>query len=306
MKQESKGEIIIYRQAGGKAGLDVKLQDETVWLSQAQMAELFGKNKRTISEHVGNLFKEKELEQKRVVRNFRTTAQDGKTYETNFYNLDVVISVGYRVKSKKGTHFRIWATQVLKEHLINGFTVNQRRLIEHSEKFNDLQNAVSLLSRVVESKQLASPEAVGLLKVITDYTRALTILDDYDHQKVEVKHTSGKGRFVITYDKARKAINTLGGQMCAAGKQPGLFGIERSGAFKGVLGNIYQTFDAKDLYPSIEEKAAHLLYFAVKDHPFTDGNKRIGAFLFVWFMDANGTLYTSDGRKRIEDNAWWH
>jgi prophage maintenance system killer protein len=187
--------------------------------------------------------------------------------------------------------------------LVKGFTINQKRLIEHSSKFNDLQNAVSLLSRVVGNRQLESPEAVGLLKVITDYTRALAILDNYDHHKVEVKHTSGKGKFVITYDKARKAIDTLGQQVRASGQKAGLFGIERGGALQSVLGNIYQTFDTNELYPSIEEKAAHLLYFAVKDHPFTDGNKRIGAFLFVWFMDANGILYSFDGRKRIEDNA---
>jgi prophage maintenance system killer protein len=305
IKQEPKGEIVIYHKAG-KAGLEVKLQDETVWLNLNQMAELFGRDKSVISRHVRNVYNEKELSEKSTVAFFATVQKEGSREierQIEYYSLDMILSVGYRVNSKMGTRFRIWATTVLKDHLIKGFTVNQKRLVEHSAKFNDLQNAVSLLSRVVESRQLASPEAVGLLKVITDYTRALTILDDYDHHKVEVKHTSGKGKFVITYDKARNAIDTLGQQAQMSGQKVGLFGIERGGAFKSALGNIYQTFDANELYPSIEEKAAHLLYFLIKDHPFTDGNKRIGAFLFIWFMDANRILYASDGRKRIGDNT---
>jgi len=300
MNQESRGEIVIYSAASGKAGLEVKLQDETVWLSQSQMAELFGRDRTVITRHLRNIFETKELDEKSNVQKMHVPFSDRPVI---YYNLDVIISVGYRVNSKRGTQFRIWATGVLKDHLIKGFTVNQKRLIEQSQRFNDLQNAVSLLSRVVENRQLASPEAAGLLKVITDYTRALAILDDYDRHKVEVKHTSGKGRFVITYDKARKAIDALGQELRASGQQAGLFGIERGETFKGLLGNIYQTFDGDELYKSVEEKAAHLLYFTIKDHPFTDGNKRIGAFLFIWFMDANGILYGSDGRKRIGDNA---
>lgn len=300
MKEESRGEIVIYHATGGKTGLEVKLQDETVWLSQSQMADLFGRDRTVITRHLRNIFETKELDEKSNVQKMHVPFSDKPVI---YYNLDVVISVGYRVNSKRGTQFRIWATRLLKEHLITGFTVNQKRLIEQSQRFNDLQNAVTLLGRVVENRQLANPEAAGLLKVITDYTRALTILDDYDHHKVEVKHTSGKGRYVITYDKARKAVDMLGLEMRASGQQAGLFGIERGGAFKSILGNIYQTFDAEEFYHSIEEKAAHLLYFVIKDHPFTDGNKRIGAFLFIWFMDANGILYASDGRKRIGDNA---
>ena len=300
MNQESRGEIVIYSAASGKAGLEVKLQDETVWLSQSQMAELFRRDRTVITRHLRNIFETKELDEKSNVQKMHVPFSDRPVI---YYNFDVIISVGYRVNSKRGTQFRIWATGVLKDHLIKGFTVNQKRLIEQSQRFNDLQNAVSLLSRVVENRQLASPEAAGLLKVITDYTRALAILDDYDRHKVEVKHTSGKGRFVITYDKSRKAIDALGQELHASGQQAGLFGIERGETFKGLLGNIYQTFDGDELYKSVEEKAAHLLYFTIKDHPFTDGNKRIGAFLFIWFMDANGILYGSDGRKRIGDNA---
>jgi prophage maintenance system killer protein len=300
MTEQSKGEIIIYSPTKGHGGLEVKLQDETVWLNQAQMAELFGRDRTVITRHLRNIFESKELDEKSNVQKMHVPFSDRPVI---YYNLDIIISVGYRINSKRGTQFRIWATAVLKDHLIKGFTVNQKRLIEQSQRFNDLQNAVALLSRVVENRQLASPEAAGLLKVITDYTRALTILDDYDHQKVEVRHTSGKGRFAITYDKARKAIDTLGLEMREAGQQAGLFGIERGGTFKSIVGNIYQTFAQKELYHSIEEKAAHLLYFVIKDHPFTDGNKRIGAFLFLWFMDGNGILYAPGGRKRIGDNA---
>lgn len=299
MAEQSKGEIIIYSPAKG-GGLEVKLQDETIWLDQAQMAKLFGRDRTVITRHLRNIFESNELDEKSNVQKMHIAFSDRPVI---YYNLDVIISVGYRVNSKRGTQFRIWATQVLKEHLIKGFTVNQKRLIEQSQRFNDLQNAVALLGRVVENRQLASPEAAGLLKVITDYMRALTILDNYDHQKVEVRRTSGKGRFVITYDKARKAVDTLGLEMRMAGQSAGLFGIERGGAFKGIVGNIYQTFSQKELYHSIEEKAAHLLYFVIKDHPFTDGNKRIGAFLFLWFMDGNSILYAADGRKRIGDNA---
>jgi hypothetical protein len=257
MAEQSKGEIIIYSPAKGRSGLEVKLQDETVWLNLNQMARLFGRDKSVISRHICNIYKEKELSENSTVAFFATVQQEGSRKierQIEYYNLDMILSVGYRVNSKMGTQFRIWATAVLKDHLIKGFTVNQTRLIEQSRRFNDLQNAVALLGRVVENRQLASPEAAGLLKVITDYTRALTILDDYDHQKVEVRHTSGKGRFVITYDKARKAVDTLGLEMRASGQQAGLFGIERGGAFKGIVGNIYQTFGQEELYRSIEER----------------------------------------------------
>jgi len=267
MKEKPKGEIIIYKTKGGKTTLEVKLQKETVWLNQVQMSQLFDKDRRTISEHANNIYKEKELQRDRTIRNFRIVQEEGNRRverEVDFYNLDVIISVGYRVKSQRGTQFRIWATQVLKDH---------------------------------------RAEAAGLLHVITDYSYALSLLDQYDHQELKIHKTTRKKHFAITYDDARRAIDKLGEQSRRKGHPIGLFGKEKDKSFKGSLGAIYQTFDGKEVYPSIEEKAAHLLYFVVKNHSFVDGNKRIGAFLFVWFLDVNRILYIKDGLKRIGNNA---
>ena len=300
---DQKGEIIIYQAKGGKTALEVKLQQETVWLSQAQMCDLFDKNKRTISEHIRNIFKEGELSENSVVRNFRTTAKDGKSYEVNYYNLDVIISVGYRVKTRRGTQFRIWASQVLKDHLIKGYSINEKRLREQNIRLAELQQTVNLMGRVVQGRELDKAEAAGLLNVITDYSYALSLLDQYDHQELKIHKTTRKKLFLISYEEARKAIDTLGDRSRKKGLPSGLFGKEKDKSFRSSLGAIYQTFGGKELYPSIEEKAAHLLYFVVKNHSFVDGNKRIGAFLFVWFLDFNGILYTQDRRKRIGDNA---
>jgi len=303
MKEESRGEIVIYRTKGGKTALEVNLREETVWLSQAQMGQLFDKNKRTISEHISNLFKEGELIENAVVRKFRTTAADGKSYKVEYYNLDVIISVGYRVKSQRGTQFRIWATQILKDHILQGYSLNEKRLKEQNVRLLELQRTVGLMQRVMEGRELARDEATGLLQVITDYSYALSLLDQYDHQQLKIRHTTEKTPFSLTYEAARRAIDQLGEQSMKRGRPIKLFGREKDQSFKGSLGAIYQTFDGKDVYPSIEEKAAHLLYFVVKNHSFIDGNKRIGAFLFIWFLDANGILYASDARKRIGDNT---
>ena len=303
MKEKPKGEIVIYQAKGGKTTLEVKLQKETVWLSQAQLSNLFDKNKRTISEHIRNIFKEGELSENSVVRNFRTTAKDGKSYETNYYNLYVIISVGYRVKSQRGTQFRIWASQVLKDHLIKGYSINEKRLQEQNIRLAELQKTVDLMGRAIRRRELDKTQVAGLLNVITDYSYAMSLLDQYDHQELKIHKTTRKKEFVITYEEARNAIDTLVEQSRKKGHPSQLFGKEKDKSFKGSLGAIYQTFDGKDVYPSIEEKASHLLYFVVKNHSFVDGNKRIGAFLFVWFLDINGILYTRDGKKRIGDNA---
>ena len=303
MKEESKGEIVIYQAEDGKTALEVNLREETVWLSQTQIGHLFGKNKRTVSEHIQNIFKEGELKENSVVRNFRTTARDGKTYDVTYYNLDVIISVGYRVKSQRGTQFRIWATQVLKDHILKGYTLNEKRLREQNARLMELQESVNFLGRIIEGRELKRDEAEGLLHVITDYSYALSLLDQYDHQQLKIRHTTEKEHFVINYEAARKAIDKLGDQSRRKGQPAGLFGREKDESFKSSIGAIYQTFGGKELYHSIEEKAAHLLYFVVKNHSFIDGNKRIGAFLFIWFLDTNGILYTKDGRKRIGDNA---
>lgn len=295
----SKGEIIIYRTKGKKIQLEVKLEQETVWLSQKQIADLFIKDIRTINEHIQNIFKEKELKKNSVIRNFRITAADGKSYETNFYNLDVIISVGYRIKSQNGTRFRIWATNVLRRHLIDGYTLNEKCLKEQALKLQALQRAVKLIGSTKDRKQLEYKEAMGLLEVISDYNYALGLLDDYDYKRLKISQTSKEERFVLSYESAIEAVNELKKKFGGSG----LFGVERDRSFKSSTTSIYQTFDGKDLYPSIEQKAANLLYFIVKNHSFVDGNKRIAASIFLWFLDKNGILYKEDGSKRIAGNA---
>ncbi|MHB1191225.1 MAG: RhuM family protein, partial [Armatimonadota bacterium] len=301
--EKPRGEIVIYEAESGKAALEVRLEEETVWLNLNQIADLFQRDKSVISRHLRNVFDSGELFRDSVVANFATTAADGKVYRVDFYNLDAILSVGYRVNSRRGTEFRIWATGVLREHIIKGYTINQRRLSEQAEHYRELQEAVRLVGEVLSQKALNAPQADGLLHVITDYAYALSLLDDYDHQRLAVRNTTRGESFQITYESARTAIDTMSEGMRQGGKEIGLFGLEKDASFKSSLSTIYQTFDGKDLYPSIEEKAAHLLYFIVKNHSFTDGNKRIAAAIFLWFLDANGLLYAGDGRKRIGDNA---
>ncbi len=292
------GEIIIYQTEDGQAKLDVRLEQETIWLSLDQIAVLFGRDKSVISRHLNNVFKSQELLRDSVVAKNATTASDGKTYMVDYYNLDAIISVGYKVNSKRGTEFRIWATQVLKDHIVKGYTVNEKRLRDENARLKELQETVDLLGRIIDQRQLAGQEAEGLLKVVADYSQALKLLDDYDYSRLTIGDVTDKARFVITYEAARSAIDKL-----ASSFDSTLFGREKDDSFKGSLGAIYQTFDGKEVYPSIEEKAAHLLYFVVKNHSFVDGNKRIAASLFLWFLDANGILYRNDRDKRIGDNA---
>ena len=295
----AKGEIAFYQAKDKKVKLQVKLEQETVWLTQKQMAVLFGKNIRTINEHIQNIFKEKELGQKSVIRKFRITAADGKSYETNFYNLDVIISVGYRVKSKNGTQFRIWATNVLKRHLVDGYTINQERLKQQTNKLLALQRAIKLIGSMKDKKQLEHKEALGLIEVVSDYNYALDLLDDYDHKRLKVKHTSKREKFVLGSKDAFKVVEKLKKEF----SKSDLFGVTRDKSFESSISAIYQTFGGKDLYPCVEEKAANLLYFIVKNHSFVDGNKRIAASIFLWFLEKNGLLYKEDGAKRIADNA---
>lgn len=296
---QSEGKVVFYKQKGHGVQLKVKLENETVWLSQKQMAELFGKDIRTINEHIGNIFKEGELSKKSVIRNFRITASDGKKYLTVFYNLDVVISVGYRVKSLNGTRFRIWATGLLKKHLVDGYTINQKLLKAKEEKFLAFQRAIKLIETVKASKPLEYREAMGLLDVIRDYSRALGLLDDYDYGRVAVKGVSRGSGFRLTYELGLKAV----AQLRAGAANSALFGREKDESFASSVAAIYQTFSGKELYASAEEKAAHLLYFIVKNHSFVDGNKRIAAALFLWFLEKNRLLYRVDGSKRLADNA---
>lgn len=288
--------IALYQQDGG-ACLDVHLEAETVWLTQKQMAELFDKNVRTINEHIKNIFKEGELDESSVIRNFRITAADGKTYDTGHYNLDVIISVGYRVKSQQGTRFRQWATGVLRAHIVEGYSLNEQRLREEAAKLREMRQAVDLLTRTLSHQELVTDTGKDVLKVIDDYAYALALLDRYDHGALAIEATSGPSSLTFGYDQASAIVAAMKGGF------DGLFGIEKDQGFKSALGAIYQTYEGRELYPSAEEKAANLLYFIVKNHAFSDGNKRIAAAVFIAFLARAGLLYRPDGGKRLADNA---
>ena len=293
----SMSEVVIFQAKDGETKLEVHLAQDTVWLSQEQMAELFGRERSVITKHLRNVFKEGELEEPSVRAKYAHTASDGKTYQTQFYNLDVVISVGYWVKSKRGTQFRQWATWVLRDHIVKGYTLNEQRLREERAKFKEMQRTVDLLSRTLANQELVTETGREVLQVITDYAYALATLDRYDHGTLAVEATSGPAVFMLEYDEAIAIVQSMKGDF------DGLFGQEKDQGFKSALGAIYQTFGGQELYPSIEEKAANLLYFVVKNHAFTDGNKRIAAGVFICFLARNGILYREDGSKRLADNA---
>jgi len=300
MKEQD--QIEIYQAKDGSTQIEVKFEQETVWLTQDQMATLFGKGRSTITEHILNVYSEKELEQEATSRKYRQVRKEGnRTVERviEHYNLDVIISVGYRVKSARGTQFRIWANKILKDYLLEGYVINEKRLQQKTAQLESLKKVVALQEKVLTDNALNTNETQGLIHVISQYSKALDILDDYDHQRLKIPESKHNEIFKIGYDEAKKAIEELGKQT----KFEGLFGKEKDDSFKGSLNHIYQTFDGKDLYASIEEKAAHLLYFVVKNHSFTDGNKRIAAFLFVWFLERNNILLNQKGLRRISDNT---
>ncbi len=279
-------ELIIYEDADGLGTVQVLLEGETVWLTQKQMAELFGKDVRTVNEHIRNIFKESELEEKSVIRKFRITASDGKTYESSHYNLDVIISVGYRVKSKRGVRFRQWATGVLRRHILQGYTLNQSRLAELG--INEAQQALELLSRTLHSNALVNDTGKEVLDLIAGYAKTWRLLLQYDEQTLSLPPGCKPAQGVLAYERARPAIETLKTDLITRGEATPLFGSERGEAMDGILGSIEQTMFGEPLYKSREEKAAHLLYFVIKDHPFSDGNKRIGSFLFLLYMEQEG------------------
>lgn len=295
-------QIVIYQTPDGKAIIEVKLQEDTVWLNQTQMVELFQQTKQNISLHISNVFKEGELDKSLTVKDSLTVRTEGKRTvkrSVEYYSLDVIISVGYRVKSQRGTQFRIWANQVLKDYLTKGYAVNEKRLQEQSRHLDELKQTVKLLGNVMANQELSSNEATGLLQIVTDYTYALDILDQYDHQELQIQDTTSQDIFQITYTAAIGAIKSLKNKFGGST----LFGNEKDDSFQGSLAAVYQSFGGQYLYPSVEEKAANLLYFVIKNHSFSDGNKRIAAFLFVWFLEKNNILYRTDGSKRIADNA---
>jgi len=297
MSGPDESEILIYQAEDGSAVTEVRLESETLWLSLNQIAELFGRDKSVISRHLRNVFKEGELERNSVVAKNATTAADGKSYQVDYFNLDAILSVGYRVNSKQGTRFRQWATRVLKKYLTRGYALNEKLLQEQNRRLTDLHYTVVLLEQTLEHQAVGENEAKGLIKVIADYTYALTTLDRYDHGTLASEGTSAITAYRLSYDEAIQVVSSMKGEF------DGLFGLEKDQSFKSALGAIDQTFDGKDVYPSVEEKAAHLLYFIVKNHAFSDGNKRIAAAIFLCFMAGHEMLYRPDGGKRIHDNA---
>lgn len=294
--------IIIYQSADGSIATEVRVEGETVWLSQKQISELFGKNVRTVNEHIRNIFREGELGESSVIRNFRITAADGKDYDTIHYNLDVIISVGYRVKSKQGTQFRIWANRVLREYLVQGYALNTRRLQTQQDQIKQLERTLTLFQQnLIEQANL--PEARGLVSVITGYARTFVLLNQFDSERLPLGDFATEIHYEIQPAEAQGSIAALKADLIAKGEASELFGNQKDDSFAGILGNIVQSFGGEFLYPSIEEQAAHLLYFVIKNHPFSDGNKRIGAFLFIWFLQRNRHHLKTDGELKINDNA---
>ena len=286
--EEKKNEIILFENQGVK--LEVNVKDETVWLNREQLAQLFDRDVKTIGKHINNALKEELFDDNSVVAKFATTAKDGKTYQVEYYNLDVILSVGYRVKSKKGIIFRRWANSVLKDYTLKGYVVNQKRLeyLEKTVKLIDIANRMD--------ERLEDADAKGILKVIGEYSKALDLLDDYDHRTLKkIKGTTDNR--IISYEECMNIIHNL-----KFGEKSEIFGIERDKGLESIIYNIYQSFDGQDIYKSIEEKAANFLYLVVKNHVFIDGNKRIAATLFIYFLNFYGILY-KNGMQIIDNNT---
>ena len=293
-------QIEIYSSQDGSIQLNVKLENETVWLTQSQMAELFGVDRTSIVRHIRNIYKSEELEENSTCAKNAQVRIEGQRQivrEIPYYNLDMIISVGYRVNSKNATSFRRWATSVLKQYLIKGYVINQQLKLD---RYNELKDVVRLMGRAIGMQEkVTTDEYSGLFNVISDYVYALDTLDHYDYQSLSIQQTTKNEPFRATYDNAMEAINALKDKF--GGSQ--WFANEKDDSFKSSIGQIYQTFGGEELYPSVEEKAAMLLYLVVKNHSFSDGNKRIAAMLFLWFLNNNRVLYAEDGHKRIADNT---
>ncbi|MGP1378522.1 MAG: RhuM family protein [Prevotella veroralis] len=300
MTENLNDKIIIYQSEDGKTQLDVKLEGETVWLTQAQMVELFQTSKQNVSLHINNIYKEGELEKEATVKDYLTVQSEGARTihrRVKYYNLDMIISVGYRVNTKRGIRFRQWANSVLKQYLVKGYAINENI---RKQQIAELRQLVQVVSRTIQQQPAKSTdESNALFDVVVDYTYALDTLDDYDYQRLHIARITKEEPFHATYENAMHEIDLLrqkfGGSV--------LFGNEKDESFKSSIGQIYQTFGGAELYPSVEEKAAMLLYLVTKNHSFSDGNKRIAATLFLWFMNNNGILYRPDGTKRIADNT---
>ncbi len=292
LRSELENQVAIFKNDNGDIEVNVKLSDETVWLSLNQLVEVFGRDKSVISRHLSNIFKDGELQQESVVANFATTASDGKIYQVDYYNLDAIISVGYRVNSKRGVEFRHWASGVLKEYLIKGYSINQRKIMQ--KELDGLKQTVLLLSNTLVNQSLVNDMGAQVLSLIKSYTKTWDILIKYDENKLLIPELkSSKELEALEYEIAKQAIVSLKHELALKNEASELFGRERDHALEGIIGNLYQTFGGNELYPSTIEKAAHLIYFIIKDHPFSDGNKRIGCLLFLLFLSISDFKLTT-------------
>jgi len=298
-------QVAIYKSKTGEFVINIDTKHDTVWLSQKQMASLFGKTIPTINEHIKNVYKEKELNTSRTIRKFRIVEDEGRrqiTRTIDHFNLDVIISVGYRVKSLQGTQFRIWATKTLKHYLVKGYVLNQKRLKEQQKSLKVLSDSVALIKLKIQSPMLAGQES-ELLEIVKTYIDSLRLLKLYDDQRLTVGKLKSKSKFQLDYQTTIQNINELKTRLLKQSLASENFGMENSHRLEGLIGAISQTFDGRELYPSIEEKTAHLLYFVIKDHPFIDGNKKIGSTLFIYFLSKNNFLFKDSGEAKINDRA---
>lgn len=303
-EKNTKSEIVIYQNKNKDVATEALVKDETIWLTQEQIAVLFGVQRPAITKHLLNIFKTSELSENSVCSILEHTAEDGKVYKVKYYNLDAILSVGYRVNSKRATDFRIWATSILRSHILQGYSLNQKKILElRGNKLEEFEQAVVLIKKTIDTKQLSAGESEGVLRVITEYANTWVLLQKYDKQLLSAPGKTRVSKYRFSADEARVLVCELKDSLVEKKEASELFGLEQGGRFLSVIGNIYQSFGKQELYHSIEEKAANLLYLIIKDHPFSDGNKRIASFLFVIFLVRNSYLLKKNGEKKINDNA---
>lgn len=298
--------VLFYQTTDGQTNLDVRVQADTVWLNLNQLATLFDRDKSVVSRHLRNVFSEGELDPATTVaKNATVQTEGGRQVErdVDYYSLDVIISVGYRVKSPQGTQFRIWANRVLKEHLVKGYTLNENRLRQQQQRLLDIQQTLLQFQQSVAGDELSIQEAKGLLALVTEYAKSFSLLSQFDTDEVNITGVGDAVTYELDYDEALTAITELKRQLIAKHEASDLFGRIRDDGFRGILGSVAQTFGGEYVYPTIEEQAANLLYFIIKNHPFADGNKRIGAFMFVWFLTKNRHHLKQNNTLKINENA---
>jgi len=298
LENDKKSEVIIFEDKNGEISLEVSMENDTVWLSQKQMELLFGRDQSVISRHLNNIFKDEELDKESNMQKMHIANSDKPV---SFYNLDVIISLGYRVNSRRATQFRKWATKILKDYLIKGYALNQKNIQQN--RLNELTTTIELIKESVQNRELTDSEAKGFLEIINTYAKSWAMLQGYDEDSLSMIQGSYEQKFILDFHEAREAISKIKHELMQKGEATELFGNEKADELQGIIRNIYQTFGGDDLIPSVEEKAANLLYYIIKDHPFSDGNKRIGSFLFILFLSKNKILHKPSGELIINDNA---